>query len=101
MLPQQQTRKKRMIHKVLDRFLAPHPSLPLPVPLSFSLISLEAGGRDHFAQEGGMVPATKCVSFIRRPPALVHIACVSWINQVHGTRVISRLSCPFASGSGP
>lgn len=48
--------KKRMTQKVLGHFLAPHPSPLLPVPLSFSLISLEAGvgvregRRDHFAQ---------------------------------------------------
>lgn len=45
-----------MTQKVLGHFLAPHPSPLLPVPLSFSLISLEAGvavregRRDRFAQ---------------------------------------------------
>lgn len=54
MLPQQQTLRKRMTQKALDNFFVPHTSLPLPVPLSLSLISLEAGvavhgGSDHFA----------------------------------------------------
>lgn len=48
-----------------------------------------------------MAPTTKCVSFIRRPPALVQIARISWINQVHEPRVISKLSSSFVLGSGP
>lgn len=54
MLPQQQTLRKRMIQKAIDNFFVPHSSLPLLVPLSLFLISLEAGvavhvGSDHFA----------------------------------------------------
>lgn len=54
MLPQQQTLRKRMIQKALDNFFVPHSSVPLPVPLSLSLIPLEAGvavhvGSDRFA----------------------------------------------------
>jgi len=85
--------------------LLPHAPLPLPVPLSFSLVSLDAGmavnvRRDHFAQWGSMVLAAKCVCFVRSP-ALVHIACINWISWVHEPHLMTRLSCRFAPGSGP